>query len=68
MGATDAGLIQAIRGPVILITIGVLFTVDHFGGYSFGRTWPVILIIVGLLKLMERGVIGPQQGPQQGQQ
>ncbi|MDX1982424.1 MAG: DUF5668 domain-containing protein [Bryobacteraceae bacterium] len=46
-------LAQAVRGPVLLITLGVLFSIDHFGPYGFSRTWPVLLIVVGLLKLWE---------------
>lgn len=49
-------LFQAIRGPVLLITLGVLFAMDHMGTVAFSRTWPILLIIVGLLKLLERGV------------
>jgi hypothetical protein len=44
----------AIRGPVMLITLGVLLSIDHFGNVSFGRTWPVMLIVFGLFKLLER--------------
>ena len=44
----------AIRGPVLLITLGVLLAIDHFGTVSFGRTWPVLLIVFGLFKLAER--------------
>jgi hypothetical protein len=47
-------LIHAIRGPILLITVGVLFALDNLGSWSFTRTWPVILIIVGVLKLFER--------------
>lgn len=46
--------IRAIRGPLLLITVGVLFAVDHFGPYSFCRTWPALLIVLGVLKLAER--------------
>ena len=45
-------LIRAVTGPVILITVGVLFTVDRFTGFSFGQTWPVLLIVIGLLRLL----------------
>jgi len=45
----------AIRGPVTLITIGALFAVDHFTPYAFSRTWPVLLIVFGLLSLLCRG-------------
>ena len=44
---------RAIRGPVLLITLGVLLSIDHFGSVSFARTWPVLVIVFGLFKLME---------------
>jgi hypothetical protein len=50
----DGSVIRAIRGPVMMITLGVLVTIDHFGSVSFWRTWPVLLIVVGVLKLAER--------------
>jgi hypothetical protein len=48
------GLLRAVRGPVMLITLGVLLSVDHFGPIGFGRTWPVLLIVYGLFRLLER--------------
>jgi hypothetical protein len=54
----NVSLLQAIRGPVLLITVGVLFTVDHFGQYGFGSTWPLLIIVFGVLKLAERAT-GP---------
>jgi hypothetical protein len=48
------GFLSAIRGPVLLITLGVLLSIDHFGNLSFARTWPVLLIVFGVFKLMER--------------
>lgn len=56
MNARDANLVNAIRGPVTLITLGVLFAVDHFTEYSFLQTWPILLIVFGLLSLLGRGV------------
>jgi|GEM_PF-2043416 len=47
-------LIAAIRGPVLLIALGTLFAIDHEGGYSFARTWPVLIILWGLLELLAR--------------
>jgi hypothetical protein len=44
----------AVRGPVMLITLGVLLSIDHFGSVSFARTWPVLLIVFGIFKLAER--------------
>lgn len=48
------GLIRAARGPVLLITLGVLFSVDYYGEYSFWRTWPVLMIVYGGFWLLER--------------
>ena len=45
-------LIRAITGPVILITVGVLFLIDRFSQFGFGQTWPVLLIVIGILKLL----------------
>jgi len=45
-------LIRAVTGPVIMITVGVLFTIDRFVGISFSQTWPVLLIVIGILKLL----------------
>lgn len=50
----QGSLVRAIRGPILLITVGTLFSIDHFGPYSFSNTWPALLIIVGVLKLFER--------------
>lgn len=49
-------IIRAIRGPVTLITIGVLFAMNNFTTYSFDKTWPVLLIVFGLLSLAKRGM------------
>lgn len=45
---------QAIRGPIVLIAIGVLFAVHQAGVLPFSRTWPLLIIVVGVMKLIER--------------
>jgi len=35
------------------VTLGALFMIDYSGGVSFGRTWPVLLIVMGVLWLGE---------------
>lgn len=47
-------LVCAIRGPILLITVGTLFAIDHLGSFAFSRTWPALLIVIGVLKLLER--------------
>jgi hypothetical protein len=46
-------LIRAVFGPVMLTIIGAMFVVDYSGGPSIGKTWPVLVIAAGLLKLAE---------------
>ncbi len=46
-------LAGAVRGPLLLITLGVLLAVDQMGGQSFWRTWPVLLIVYGVTKLID---------------
>ena len=54
MDATRPSLAQALRGPIMLIAAGTLFAFDHFTPYGIGRTWPVLLIVFGLLALLAR--------------
>ena len=55
MNGSDVPFVRAIRGPVTLITVGVLFALNNFTPYRFNQTWPVILIVFGLLSLLSRG-------------
>jgi fatty acid desaturase len=52
-------LVQAIRGPIMLIALGTLVAMDYFGVYGFGRTWPILIILFGTLKLLEKVVARP---------
>ena len=70
MNSAEGTLACAVRGPIMLITIGSLAALDSMGISGFGRTWPVLIIVFGLLKLMERmgrpaGTGGPA-APAQG--
>ena len=56
-------LVRAIRGPVTLITLGVLFALNNFTQYRFEQTWPVLLIVFGLLSLVRRGLEPPPPPP-----
>jgi hypothetical protein len=55
------GILGAIRGPVMLITLGTLLSIDHFGNVGFARTWPVLLIVFGIFKLAERSSVRSSQ-------
>jgi len=45
--------IRSLTGPAIVITIGVLFLLHQLRGghFYFGNTWPVLLVVIGLLHL-----------------
>ena len=52
--ASDS-VFSAIRGPILLIALGVLMALDQMDRVSIWRTWPILLILFGVFKLAERG-------------
>lgn len=44
---------RGLMGPVVIVTVGVLFLLAEMRGgfFDFGNTWPVILIVIGLINL-----------------
>ena len=66
MNGRAALFLQAIRGPILLISLGILFAIHQAGILRFSRTWPLIIIIIGLMKLLER-MAAPQLPPVGGQ-
>lgn len=58
----DVLFVRAVRGPVMLIALGTLFAMDQAGGWGFERTWPVLIILFGVFKLLERSM-GPVYAP-----
>jgi hypothetical protein len=51
---SNVALIRALRGPIMMMTLGGMLVADHFSRFTFGRTWPVLLIVLGIMKLLER--------------
>jgi hypothetical protein len=45
--------IRSLRGPAVLITLGILFLLDQMHGdfLTFRHTWPVILLVLGAMSL-----------------
>ena len=42
-----------MMGPVVLITIGVLFLIGKMRfGYGFIDLWPILLIVIGVVKVV----------------
>jgi LiaI-LiaF-like transmembrane region len=44
---------RKLMGPAMLLTIGFLFLIENVHMANFGRTWPVILLVVGGVKLLQ---------------
>ncbi len=49
--------LSRIRGPVLLLTFGVTALLDQWNILSFGRSWPLYLIVLGVLQLAQRLVL-----------
>ncbi len=47
-------LFRAARGPVWIVLVGVLFLLDSFHILSWGRSWPLFIIVGGLMTFFER--------------
>jgi apolipoprotein N-acyltransferase len=47
-----AAFTRAIRGPVMLTLLGALFALGQWTPYNFHRTWPALLVVYGLLRLI----------------
>jgi len=59
----NALLLRALRGPLTLILIGILFVIDHNGAIAFTKTWPIIIIFLGVVRLGERALAAEQAPP-----
>lgn len=46
--------IRGLMGGAILITLGVLFLLEEYRFIPFHRTWPVLLIVIGVLSYAAR--------------
>jgi hypothetical protein len=44
---------RKLMGPAILVTLGVLFLLDNISRVGFHRTWPAILLVIGVVKLVQ---------------
>jgi hypothetical protein len=50
---------RRIMGPAMLLTIGILFLLQNMHmGANFGRTWPILLLVIGAVKLLQGNASG----------
>lgn len=62
-------LIHRIKGPAMLLVFGVTALLNEWDIISFGKSWPLYLIVLGVLQLAERAAWSQWQQQQyvQGQ-
>jgi hypothetical protein len=49
----DRCKMRGMTGPAMLMTVGVLWLLDDMGRLDWGHSWPVILIVLGVLKIVQ---------------
>jgi hypothetical protein len=42
-----------LMGPAVVLTLGFLFLFESLGRVGFGRTWPILLLVIGGVKLYQ---------------
>lgn len=57
---------HAVRGPSFLILLGALWSLDRWNVLSFRQSWPLFLILGGLLILFERAAASAGDRPDDG--
>jgi len=64
-------MIRRLRGPAYLLLVGALALLNQADILSWGKSWPLFLILAGVLLLAERAALatdgGIPQGPYPGQ-
>ena len=45
--------VRGLMGPLMLITLGVIFMLGEYTRYGFGDLWPVLVIVPGVILLIQ---------------
>lgn len=55
--------LRRLRGPIILLIFGITAILDQYTSIHYGRSWPLYLIALGILKLAENAVLARNPPP-----
>jgi len=59
----DRCRMRRLMGPAVLVTVGIVFLLDTFDKASFSRTWPAIVQVIGIVKLLQSNASGAGHRP-----
>lgn len=45
--------VRGLIGPVMLITVGVIFLIGEYTRYSVADLWPILLIVAGIISIWQ---------------
>jgi hypothetical protein len=49
--------LQRITGPAMILTFGVTALLDEWHILNYGKSWPLYLIVLGVIKLAQRAAL-----------
>jgi hypothetical protein len=49
--------LRRMRGPIMLLTFGITAILDEYTGIHYSRSWPLYIIVWGLMKLAENAIL-----------
>ncbi|MGC2618375.1 MAG: hypothetical protein WA414_04985 [Acidobacteriaceae bacterium] len=59
--------LRRMRGPIFLLVFGVTAILDVYTPIDYGRSWPLYLIVWGIMKLAENAILAQNPPPPPGQ-
>ncbi len=46
--------LRGLMGPTVLVTLGILFLLDNMRVMAFDRSFPILLIVIGVVMVLQR--------------
>ncbi len=46
--------LRGLMAPTVLVTLGILFLLDNLDVTSFHRSFPILLIVIGVVMVLQR--------------
>ncbi|HTV59136.1 MAG TPA: DUF5668 domain-containing protein [Verrucomicrobiae bacterium] len=44
---------RGLMGPLMLITVGLIFLIGEYSRFDFGYLWPLLLIVPGIIMVAQ---------------